>query len=197
MRRSQLEFQCDNARIPVQCGNTSKFCTYDFEVCDGIANCPGAEDEAFEKCRDKFSPLASLECLKKDIHNVEMKIRAVPCDGIVECHDESDEKNCSLPDDVLMYTLFGIAFISCVFSIAFWKQAAKNLKPIEPNLIITQDDFDNFHGTNTMKIKLQQMQSYQNSKEINASFVQMEIQHHSGVCSETVACIKVLIIRID
>ena len=44
--------------------------------------------------RGKFSDLASKTCVKRNTYNATITVKAVPCNGIEECEDGSDEDNC-------------------------------------------------------------------------------------------------------
>ena len=85
-RIEQLASQCTFLNTH-QCDEEGTYCSYDYQVCDGVANCFKAEDEDLDTCinANLFSELATIECLKADIENLEIKIRAVPCDGKREC----------------------------------------------------------------------------------------------------------------
>ena len=123
--RDELEFICglDEFYDPISCSSNPTFCTYKNFVCDGVANCPSGEDEDFEMCSDKgaFSDLATFKCVKKDVFNVTIKINAVPCDGNYECDDDEDEKNCSLPDYVLIVSLVIVIISFGIIGYLLWK----------------------------------------------------------------------------
>ena len=178
----------DNA---VKCSKNPDFCVYEEQVCDGIANCPDAEDENIAECRHGFHTLATVECAKADIFNVNITTRAVPCNGVMECQDGSDEQNCSLPDEYLIYVLIVISILITIFSVIYWRQTIKGFEPINQNQTLTKEDYDTLHGTIALQTRVQQMQSYPNADIINADLIQMELNHHNRILSETVLCIKV------
>ena len=66
--------------------------------CDGHPQCPDGEDEVLNRCQKKYiekqiiEPYASYRCTSLFYQN--MEIFAVPCNGIVECFDHSDEIGC-------------------------------------------------------------------------------------------------------
>ena len=188
-RKNQLEWQCQSAKTPVKCSDNSSFCIYDWKECDGVANCPGAEDELLSKCieRRKFSSLATVNCTKKDTYNVDIFIKAVKCDGIKECQNDEDEKECSLPDYLLIVILIIIVILNGFMAYLLKKWTISKLEPILQN-----QDFELIHGVEEIASKLKQVQSDTDiSRQINEEFIEMEIAYHYGSCSETILCIKV------
>ena len=78
-RISQLEDQC--AFLSTKpCDTEGRFCSYEYQFCDGVANCFNAEDEELETCMEKniFSELATIECLKADVENLDISIDGKP-----------------------------------------------------------------------------------------------------------------------
>ena len=44
---------------------------------DGIANCPNGEDQSLSECSATYSSLATVECSKINIYNLNITIKAV------------------------------------------------------------------------------------------------------------------------
>ena len=190
--RHQLELFCgaDNYN-PFPCGNNSSFCTIDTSVCDGIANCPNGDDEDIELCMNNevFSEMATIKCDKKNIYNVTIKIKAVPCDGIYECENDMDEKNCSLPEYVLIVILVPITICLGIFGYLLWKK--NSFTSTKKDQMPTLPDFDLLHGKESLAQTMFHAQSLDNFEQINTAFVDGEMKIHNGVLSELVCCIKV------
>ena len=71
-----------------------------FSVCDGILETlngfKNGSDEDLERCQFKYPPSATVVCEKPGIYNnLTIKIKAVPCNGVVECKNGEDEDFCS------------------------------------------------------------------------------------------------------
>ena len=160
-------------------------------MCDSVANCPNGDDEVLETCieQEVFSDMATIECDKKDVYNVTIKIRAIPCDGIYECKDDEDERNCSLPDFILIVALAII--IICFGIFGYLLQKANSLILTKKNQMLTLPDFERSHGTEALKETMFQAQSLENFDCITSDFANFEMKVHNGVLSEAVNCMKV------
>ena len=193
--RDELESICDYEEEdfyrPVPCGINSNFCTLAADVCDGVANCPNGEDEDVETCleRGSFSELATIECDKKNIYNLTIRIWAVPCDGNYECAYDDDEKDCSLPDSILVITLGIIIVIFVILGYCLWEAAIIALT--KKKQMATLPDFEMLHGTEALKETMFHALSLENFEQIKSIFVDVEIKKHHGALSEVVCCIKV------
>ena len=65
-------------------------------TCNGLVDCFHGEDEAFEECHKKsFVEAATIKCIESNRNGEDIEILAVPCNGIRECRDGSDEDNCA------------------------------------------------------------------------------------------------------
>ena len=188
--RDELESFCDYGDA-VPCGSNPSFCTPASYVCDGVANCPNGEDEDFETCVENgaFPELATIDCDKKNVYNVTIRIRSVPCDGNYECAYDDDEKNCSLPDSILIITLGIIIPILGTLGYCLWKAAILGLTTKKE--MSTPPDLAILHGTEALKETMFHAQSLENFEHIKSIFVDMEMKKHNGVLSEVVCCIKV------
>ena len=171
--------------------SSSTFCIHTNQKCDGIANCPNGEDEFLAECNSTYSSLSTVECEKKNIFNVNITIKAVPCDGNPECQDGRDEYFCSLEDYIEIIILLAIIVIIMAVTIVMIRAIRKNCQPIDRNQTLTKEEFLSLHGTEELKIIMQQIQSCDSAKKINQQFASWEIDQHDGSTNETVLCIKV------
>ena len=188
--RYVLQSYCDlDDRVP--CGINSGFCVYRDFVCNGIANCPNGEDEDYRICVEEgaFPELATIDCDKKNVYNVTIRIRSVPCDGNYECAYDDDEKDCSLPDSILIITLGIIILIFGILGYCLWKAAIIALAKKKQNT--TLPDFLMLHGSETLKETMFHAQHLEIFDHIKSIFVDVEMKKHNGVLSEVVCCIKV------
>ena len=74
-----------------------------------MAEEPNGSDEDLKLCIKKkaFPAHASVKCQKADtdFNNMTIMIMAVQCNGVIECVDKEDEKNCALP---LWYSIVSV-----------------------------------------------------------------------------------------
>ena len=86
------------------------------KVCDGMVHCIYGEDESFEICRDTFPQDATVECIENRLPGYDIKIMAIPCDGVQECRDGSDERNCLDDKIILIVVITGFIFSTfCIY----------------------------------------------------------------------------------
>ena len=190
--RGQLEWQCrETAYDPFPCGNESKYCAYRQQVCDGVANCPEGEDEALDLCVEEggFSGSAIIECPKKNIYNVTLWIKAVPCDGVVECENDEDEQYCSLNDYILILIMGVFIIIFGGLAFILWTAIGILYAKKKPTLILL--DFNSLHGTDALKETMFQAIGTINFEDMKTELIDVELDIHEGVHSEVVCCLKV------
>ena len=87
-----------------------------FTVCDGILETlngyKNGTDEDLENCKLKYPPSATVVCEKPGIYNnLTIKIKAVPCNGVVECKNREDEKHCNLDYKEEVFSSLAIGFV--------------------------------------------------------------------------------------
>ena len=191
-RKDDLKRTCEAASTPFTCNDKLNWCTYDFNVCDGVANCPNGEDEAYELCIDKgrFSPLATVECTANHIFNVNITIKAVRCDNVVECKSGEDESFCSIPEYPSVVALIVIFMTNSVLIFFLWKYVSSQLEVSDPPSFISQDQLRSLHQTSILNTLMHDAQKSERSKLINTSYIKREIRCHDGQSNEILCCVK-------
>ena len=145
----------------------------------------------FENCKHFFSPTATEECLKKDVYNLNITIKASYCDGIVECKFGEDEAFCSVPDYYLLIAIPLVAILNSLMAFIMWKSTIKFLQPISLKKEMNEEEFEAIHTTDSMRTIMNEVQGLADRELLNNKFHQMEINKHNGLYSETICCIKV------
>ena len=192
--------------------NASEVCIPQQFVCDGKIQCEAeAEDENFDLCvaRKAFHDDATFKCLENhrttinktiyDNHQIlyNITILAVPCNGINECKDEEDEKNCAKFG--IEHLILG-AFVAYVTIILVMLVLQKFLHHDEylanPDLEMAQlgiqnDSFEQWHNTPEMMLNLTLNEVSKDRKMANQGFFAFELNHHNQDLAEVVCCVKV------
>ena len=98
-------FSCENKNeyfCPI-----SKECIPKKWLCDGAIQCKKGDDEDFKLCEKTFpNNIATITCVENDRpDDLDIMIKAIPCNGIQGCKDGSDEK-CDLPN-LIIWVIIG------------------------------------------------------------------------------------------
>ena len=78
------------------------------QLCNGIPQCPDGSDEDLDRCLQYFpaNTPSDLTCDAANIYNNKtVRIKAVRCNGVVECKDNLDEKDCKVDKNILLVTI--------------------------------------------------------------------------------------------
>ena len=137
--------------------------------------------------------MATIECQKKNVYNVTITIKAIPCDGVYECQDDEDENNCSLPDFILIVALVVITIAFGTLGFLSWESTIQNL-PVKSSST-AMHNLETLHGTDSLRKAMFQAQTLHNVESINSELINVEMKVHHGVMSEVVCCIKVIIFK--
>ena len=123
--------QCESQKMH-HCPKSNQ-CTWQDWVCDGFVQCLEGDDEDFDLCyeRGSFAEGATVKCNEAQRFGFNVTILATKCNGITECKDEFDEKNCQ-NDDTSGFIAIGILFlaIAVIWIIIFLKFANDDISQV-------------------------------------------------------------------
>ena len=132
------------------------------KTCDGIFHCLYGEDEMFELCKDTFPKEATIECIENRLPGtIDVTIMAIPCDGIIECRDRSDE-NCE-EDKFILVISVAVLFLTtiCIYlylvfvRLPFWKKSIfHNFGDGNINSMLKPFDCSGMKGNKLAKLKV-------------------------------------------
>ena len=180
-----------------QC-SSSDICLHPQLECDGHPQCPGGEDENLEKCQDKYvrnqiiGIEASYKCTSKFYDN--MEIFSTPCDKVIECADESDERGCNDNKDTnCVLGFFTVTVFFMFFGLRYFNTLSpenKTSHALHPTHVLRkykfkyedQDSIDlvNLHLLNSMK-----KESVEDHNEICVKFFDLEARLNNNKEPET------------
>ena len=125
--------------------------------------------------------------------NFKFLIKATPCDGIVECRNKEDEKNCGR--DKIIFLILGITAL--VFYIISYALVASIQKDSSTKIEEDETTFDfnsDSHCQDSLRNFVVSKQGTENQTAINRKLYQFELIQHESNASETLICIKVRIL---
>ena len=134
------------------------------------------------------------------VNNFTRKIYSTLCNGISECNDNEDEKNCEIKFGQLFfiaifigYTLIQImAFLTMIIEKRKFKiDSIRRLTIKDLDYQELHDYFQRWHGTKRFAGKIAQFQSSKKRKSMNELLCRLEIIFHSMDKAETLCCMKV------
>ena len=98
-------------------------------LCDGAVQCIMGEDESLELCiglEEQFPEKDTFPCFSSEYRHYDVTIYATPCDGIVECQNEADEKFCDTIEITKEVVKLVIIIVILIFWISIFVVAKKN-----------------------------------------------------------------------
>ena len=130
------KFSCNNTSTKYFCPKSKQCIDIDW-LCDGSFQCKHGEDEDFALCKDTFpNNIATITCEENNRPNEYVTlIKAIPCNGIKECRDGSDE-NCELP----FQTIWIILAIISIIMFSSWYYVHSMAMNDREKIICQQDD---------------------------------------------------------
>ena len=142
------------------------------DICDGVIHCPAAEDEDFERCKERkvFPKSATFPCESKWMDNV--TILATNCNSQEECKDGIDEKNCEASRWNLAIVLGCCLFLSTLSSAIVLR--CSKVKMIVDNV----GDIENYSDKDLEALVGNTQESSQRRKACKVLFDRKMVEHN-------------------
>ena len=136
--------------------------------------------------------------MKKDIFNVNITIKAIPCDGIEECVGGIDEAYCAINE---IYTIVAVMIgylLIITVSFLLWRKEELGDNTSEAVIELNQTLFETEHASEALAAEIAYL--HENTinddemREISAKLLKYEVNYHNST-SQAICCMKVCFAR--
>ena len=136
--------------------------------------------------------------MKKDIFNVNITIKAIPCDGIEECVGGIDEAYCAINE---IYTIVAVMIgylLIITMSFLLWRKEELGDNTSEAVIELNQTLFETEHASEALAAEIAYL--HENTindderREISAKLLKYEVNYHNST-SQAICCLKVCFAR--
>ena len=136
--------------------------------------------------------------MKKDIFNVNITIKAIPCNGIEECVGGIDEAYCAINE---IYTIVAVMIgylLIITMSFLLWRKEELGDNTSEAVIELNQTLFETEHASEALAAEIAYL--HENTinddemREISAKLLKYEVNYHNST-SQAICCMKVCFAR--
>ena len=136
--------------------------------------------------------------MKKDIFNVNITIKAIPCDGIEECVGGIDEAYCAINE---IYTIVAVIIgylLIITMSFLLWRNEELGDNTSEAVIELNQTLFETEHASEALAAEIAYLHENaindDDRREISAKLLKYEVNYHNST-SQAICCMKVCFAR--
>ena len=136
--------------------------------------------------------------MKKDIFNVNITIKAIPCDGIEECVGGIDEAYCAINE---IYTIVAVMIgylLIITMSFLLWRKEELGDNTSEAVIELNQTLFETEHASEALAAEIAYLHENaindDDRREISAKLLKYEVNYHNST-SQAICCMKVCFAR--
>ena len=136
--------------------------------------------------------------MKKDIFNVNITIKAIPCDGIEECVGGIDEAYCAINE---IYTIVAVMIgylLIITVSFLLWRKEELGDNTSEAVIELNQTLFETEHASEALAAEIAYLHENaindDDRREISAKLLKYEVNYHNST-SQAICCMKVCFAR--
>ena len=159
--------------------------------CDGIVHCIEGEDEALETCRYLYPEEATIECNDRPKGHYDIRVMAIPCNGIPECLNDMDE-NCDENIIILFGVILALVIITnIIYHYLKWQCLDWTHQNIQTSGILDDDwilvDCSNIMGDElaNMKVIIYYRNQCKKYRLLTYLFMFIELNNPSSMCRIT------------